>query len=138
MGRPSKLHVTRGALQGNEYVFEGSAQCAIGRAHDCHIRLPVDDSQRDVSRRHCLLIIEPPSVRIRDLGSLNGTFVNGRNIGQRLPEQAPGNSDPGPAADHMLQDGDEIQLGHNVLHVEVMADAATAAETELSAHAVGK
>ena len=123
-----KLHVTHGALEGKEYFFEGMAHCTIGRSHDCDIRLPVDQGQLEVSRHHCLLIIEPPSMRIRDLGSLNGTYVNGKKIGQRLPSQAPENSDPGPAADQELHDGDEIQVGHNVLRVETTAVAEPAAE----------
>ena len=123
-----KLHVTHGALEGKEYIFEGSAHCAIGRAHDCDIRLPIEPGQLEVSRHHCLLVVEPPSMRIRDLGSLNGTYVNGKKIGQRLPTQAPENSDPGPAADRELHDGDEIQVGHNVLRVETTAVADPADE----------
>ena len=34
-------------------------------------------------RRHCLLDINPPDIRVRDFGSLNGTYVNGTMIGQR-------------------------------------------------------
>src|SRR5262245_21050537 len=36
-----KLHFTEGPLQGKEYTLQGMAQCAIGRAHDCDIRLPI-------------------------------------------------------------------------------------------------
>ena len=46
----------------------------IGRAVDCHLQLP----SRFVSRHHCELIVDDREhqVRIRDLGSQNGTFVN--------------------------------------------------------------
>ncbi len=131
-----KLHMTHGALSGKEYVFEGLAHCVIGRAHDCDIRLPIEPGQLEASRHHCMLIIEPPSIRIRDLGSLNGTYVNGRKIGQRLPSQSPENSDPGPAADQELHDGDEIQVGHNVLRVETTAVAEEAAPILEAAYAV--
>jgi serine/threonine-protein kinase len=47
----------------------------VGRASDCLIRLPSDLEYCIVSRHHCLLDIAPPEVRVRDLGSLNGTFV---------------------------------------------------------------
>jgi pSer/pThr/pTyr-binding forkhead associated (FHA) protein len=46
----------------------------IGRADDCHLQLP----NRFVSRHHCELIVDnrDECVRVRDLGSQNGTFVN--------------------------------------------------------------
>jgi pSer/pThr/pTyr-binding forkhead associated (FHA) protein len=46
----------------------------IGRAQDCHLQVP----SRFVSRHHCELIVDEcdQRVRVRDLGSQNGTFVN--------------------------------------------------------------
>jgi pSer/pThr/pTyr-binding forkhead associated (FHA) protein len=46
----------------------------IGRADDCQLQIP----SRYVSRHHCELIVDErdQQVRIRDLGSQNGTFVN--------------------------------------------------------------
>jgi pSer/pThr/pTyr-binding forkhead associated (FHA) protein len=46
----------------------------IGRADDCNLRL----ANRFVSRHHCELIVSDRErvVRVRDLGSQNGTFVN--------------------------------------------------------------
>jgi len=46
----------------------------IGRAEDCQLQIP----SRFVSRHHCELIVDERDhcVRIRDLGSQNGTFVN--------------------------------------------------------------
>lgn len=49
---------------------------AIGRAQQNHVVLA---SQR-VSRFHAQLITEGPLVILRDLGSRNGTFVNGKRI----------------------------------------------------------
>jgi pSer/pThr/pTyr-binding forkhead associated (FHA) protein len=40
-----------------------------------------------ISRYHCLLDINSPDIRVRDLGSLNGTIVNGKKIGQRQRNQ---------------------------------------------------
>jgi pSer/pThr/pTyr-binding forkhead associated (FHA) protein len=46
----------------------------IGRAEDCQLQIP----SRFVSRHHCELIVDERDhlVRIRDLGSQNGTYVN--------------------------------------------------------------
>lgn len=46
----------------------------IGRAEDCQLQIP----SRYVSRHHCELIVDDRDelVRVRDLGSQNGTFVN--------------------------------------------------------------
>ena len=75
------LTVLRGQTGRGEYVFDERSTCLIGRGEDCDPRLPSDDAHRSVSRHHCLLDINPPDVRVRDLGSRNGTFVNGLKIG---------------------------------------------------------
>lgn len=118
-----KLTVTEGPLQRSEFVFDRPAQCVIGRAHDCLIRLPVEQGQLEVSRHHCLLMIDPPLAMIRDLGSLNGTYVNGEKIGQRAKSQPAEGADPGPMADHELHDGDRIQVGQNVIRVGMTSSA---------------
>ncbi|MHC4741776.1 MAG: FHA domain-containing protein [Planctomycetota bacterium] len=48
----------------------------IGRRHDCDLCIPLED----VSRRHCQLDRNNEALEIRDLGSRNGTFINGRQI----------------------------------------------------------
>ena len=83
------LRVTEGKLRGDEFAFDGRATCLIGRAPDCRPRLPDDPAHRTISRHHCLLDINPPDVRVRDFGSLNGTYVNGEKIGGREPHQTP-------------------------------------------------
>jgi len=51
-------------------------ETVIGRGDDAQIDL--DDDQ--VSKRHCLLRVEGPVCTIQELGSLNGTRVNGRKM----------------------------------------------------------
>jgi pSer/pThr/pTyr-binding forkhead associated (FHA) protein len=48
----------------------------VGRHPECDVRL---DSLR-VSRRHCILTAEGGEVVVRDLGSTNGTWINGRRV----------------------------------------------------------
>lgn len=52
----------------------------IGRASDCQVI--IEDAQ--ASRRHAALSLQPEGIRLRDLGSHNGTFVSGK----RLPPHA--------------------------------------------------
>jgi hypothetical protein len=113
------LVVTKGPLNGASYLFDRRTTCVIGRADDCSPRMPDDDERRTVSRHHCLLDINPPDLRIRDFGSLNGTYVNGVRIGRRRPGQTPEEAAAIAFPEHDLRDGDEIRLGDTVLRVGV-------------------
>jgi pSer/pThr/pTyr-binding forkhead associated (FHA) protein len=48
----------------------------IGRREDCDLRIPLGD----VSRKHCRLIRDGDVIRIEDLGSSNGTYVDGEKV----------------------------------------------------------
>ncbi len=48
----------------------------VGRASHCHLR-PTSEL---VSRQHCVFLVNDSEVRLRDLGSTNGTCVNGQRI----------------------------------------------------------
>ena len=100
------LIVTGGPLTGHKFVFAEPATCLIGRSCHCTITLPQVIECLDVSRQHCLLEIAPPSLRVRDLGSLNGTYVNRQ---ARLTVGAPQD----------LKDGDEIIIGKTFFKVLV-------------------
>ena len=113
------LKVIQGALAGKEYVFSERSTCIIGRGLDCNPRLPDDDFHGTISRNHCLLDINPPDVRIRDFGSMNGTFVNGKKIGQRQAGLAAGEAILSEFPEYDLVDKDEIKLGGTVFKVMV-------------------
>jgi pSer/pThr/pTyr-binding forkhead associated (FHA) protein len=49
----------------------------IGRAEDCDLRLESDF----VSNYHCILLLDQYTLQLRDLGSKNGTLVNGCRVG---------------------------------------------------------
>lgn len=55
--------------------------CTIGRGRGCTIMLP----QALVSRQHCELFETDGQLLVRDLGSLNGTFVNNQKIAEPSP-----------------------------------------------------
>jgi pSer/pThr/pTyr-binding forkhead associated (FHA) protein len=48
----------------------------IGRRHDCDLCIPL----KTVSRKHCQLHQDKETLKIRDLGSRSGTFLNGKRI----------------------------------------------------------
>src|SRR6516162_9016471 len=104
------LTITEGVLKGEEYFFHDSAQWVLGRSPDCDIALPMDLLHRDISRHHCAFEIDPPTVRVRDLNSLNGTYVNGAKIEQRPKTLAWGESEH-EWGTHELRDGDEVRVG---------------------------
>jgi len=52
----------------------------IGRQPDCDVRVGI----LDVSRKHCRLIKEENTLEIEDLGSSNGTFLNGRRVSSAM------------------------------------------------------
>ncbi len=66
----------------------------IGRGTEADVRLP----DTGVSRKHVDVQLEGGTAAVQDLGSTNGTLVNGRRVG-RQP----------------LADGDVIRIGHSVL-----------------------
>jgi WD40 repeat protein/serine/threonine protein kinase/pSer/pThr/pTyr-binding forkhead associated (FHA) protein len=115
------LTVTAGTLEGQEFVFSDRTVCIVGRARDCHLALPNDDNHKTVSRYHCLLDINPPAVRIRDLGSLHGTYLNGQMIGRRNRNQTPEEGMQINASGHDLTNGDEIKLGKTVFRITIEA-----------------
>jgi len=115
-----KLEVTEGPMKGKEFLFEEHNTFIGGRMPDCHLCLPHDPM---VSRNHFILEANPPDARIRDLGSLNGTFVNGDKCGQREARETPEEGAKRAYPDVDLKDGDRIQAGASVLavHIEVPA-----------------
>jgi pSer/pThr/pTyr-binding forkhead associated (FHA) protein len=124
------LTVTEGTLTGTEFRFDGRTLCLVGRSSACLLQVPDVPETRDVSRRQCLLDINPPEIRIRDLGSRNGTYVNGYKIGQRTQGQSPEEALALDAPDYALREGDEIRMGGLVLHVGLVAEDATQVEPE--------
>jgi predicted component of type VI protein secretion system len=92
--------------------LELNEELVLGREGDEKI----DDDQ--MSRRHAVVRPVEDGVEVEDLGSLNGTFVNGRRI----------------EAVTRLAGGDVIKVGQTVLELEVArVPAAVGAEADSSA-----
>ena len=90
VGEETAMFILReGQGVGTRWVIERS-DMIIGREEDCDIVLP----SRQVSRNHARIRRSGGRHILEDLGSKNGTFVNGREL-----------TEP-----YTLQDGDEIQI----------------------------
>jgi pSer/pThr/pTyr-binding forkhead associated (FHA) protein len=80
----------------------------IGRRQDCDLMIPLGE----ISRKHCRIIRDGDSLRLEDLGSSNGTFVNGRRV-QEATLEAGDTVQVGPVAFVVQIDGvpaeDEMQ-----------------------------
>lgn len=93
-----KLLVVQGKPQGKSLVFP-VGEYVFGRGAECHIR-PNSDW---VSRQHCMLRVTPDAVSVRDLGSRNGTLVNGVRV----------------LGEHRLAAGDQLQVGPLVFELQL-------------------
>jgi hypothetical protein len=78
---------------GTKHVLEQGSN-VLGRGTEADIRLP----DTGVSRKHADVQLAGTVVTVEDLGSTNGTLVNGRRVGRQD-----------------LADGDVIRIGHSVL-----------------------
>ena len=68
------------SLDGNVDFHLDAPLTLVGRSRACEVCL---DSSR-VSRRHCCLAFGHGEVLVRDLGSTNGTRINGRRVEKGL------------------------------------------------------
>ncbi|MFJ8312427.1 MULTISPECIES: FHA domain-containing protein [unclassified Streptomyces] len=83
---PARLHVVAGPDAGGVHLLHGG-RVGIGRSTESDV--PLDDP--DVSRQHCAVTVgEDGRVSVADLGSTNGTRVDGTEIGSRPVRLAPG------------------------------------------------
>ena len=107
MGEKVTIEIIKGEAAGRKYEYVEADRIFVGRQEDCGIVLP----ENTVSRYHCLLDINPPLIKLQDFGSLNGTFLNGRKIGQREREQSREEAGGEAHEEYELHDGDVIRLG---------------------------
>ncbi|MFE1440109.1 FHA domain-containing protein [Streptomyces sp. NPDC058739] len=83
---PAQLHVVAGPDAGGVHLLHGG-QVRVGRSADADV--PLDDP--DVSRLHCAVTLAADGqVSVEDLGSTNGTVLDGSRVGDRPVRFAPG------------------------------------------------
>ncbi len=106
------LRFISGKYQGGEFPLEGDREIYIGRSSDLEMVLV----EEMVSRKHARVTVRGGEITIQDLGSTNGTFVNGEKI-----EHA------------TLKEGDRVLIGTSILKVVVV----TASQASLRVPAGG-
>ncbi|MCC8180024.1 MAG: serine/threonine-protein kinase [Planctomycetes bacterium] len=85
-----------------------ATEMLIGRVSECDISLAGDGL---ISRQHAVLDINPPLVRVRDLGSTNGLSVNNVKYG--------GNSGQKNDGYIGLENGDRLMIGKTLIRIEI-------------------
>jgi pSer/pThr/pTyr-binding forkhead associated (FHA) protein len=98
-----KLRIVQGRPEGKNMLFP-HGEYVFGRGAECHVR-PNSDW---VSRQHCLLRVSSEGAFLRDLGSRNGTLINGTRLVDEVS----------------LKHGDQVQIGPLVFEV-VLEDITT-------------
>jgi pSer/pThr/pTyr-binding forkhead associated (FHA) protein len=106
------LRFISGKYQGGEFPLRMNREIIIGRSSDLDMVL-VEDM---VSRRHAKITTSENDIFIQDMGSTNGTFVNGEKISGRA----------------RLAEGDRILVGTSIIKV-VGVDASVSQQSEAEA-----
>jgi pSer/pThr/pTyr-binding forkhead associated (FHA) protein len=84
-------------LDGHADIALDRVVVVVGRHRWCHVRI----ASPRVSRRHCRLALDSDGVLVRDLGSTNGTRINGRRVDRGV-----------------LRPGDELSIADCRYHLE--------------------
>lgn len=105
------LRFISGKYQGGEFPIRPDKEIVVGRASDLDMVL-VEDM---VSRKHARIVAGPPGedIQIQDLGSTNGTFVNGEKVKTAR-----------------LKEGDRILIGTSIIRLVVASDTTAAISDE--------
>jgi|GEM_PF-2650491 len=110
---PGTLNVIGGTDRGKQFPLT-AAESRVGRGADQDVVL----SDIAVSRRHITIGLEGLNYKLTDLGSGNGTLVNGQRISV-----------------HYLKDGDVVEIGQTVMRFEHAASRAQPAPVAAAAPA---
>ncbi|MFW6067779.1 MAG: DUF4388 domain-containing protein [Myxococcota bacterium] len=117
--RPYALRFISGKYQGGEFPLPEEGEIVIGRSSELDMVL-VEDM---VSRRHAKITVTAGQIFIQDLGSTNGTFVNGEKVKRAT-----------------LQEGDRILVGTSIIKLVAAEESQNMeeAKAQLENAAAGK
>jgi pSer/pThr/pTyr-binding forkhead associated (FHA) protein len=112
-GRSYVLRFISGKYQGGEFPIVNDKPIIVGRSSDLDMVL-VEDM---VSRKHARITMQQDQIWIEDLGSTNGSFVNGEKIKRAR-----------------LKEGDRVLIGTSILKVIAGEGAQRADSTDAKAN----
>ena len=95
------LRFISGKYQGGEYPLADGQEIVVGRSSELDMVLV----EEMVSRKHARITLNDGVISIEDLGSTNGTFVNGEKVERGT-----------------LKEGDRVLIGTNILKVMAIAE----------------
>ena len=95
-------------IGGGGLAFELGRESLVGRSADCEFRI----DEPKVSRKHARIVLDGADVMLEDLGSTNGTFLNGQRVAGRT----------------VLKDGDRVRFHESEFTVSIAAAPVTPAE----------
>jgi pSer/pThr/pTyr-binding forkhead associated (FHA) protein len=95
----AKLTVLHGTNKGKTILI-AKPQYVVGRSEKCQLRL----NHEAISRQHCAFLLSPDKIVLRDLGSRNGTLLNGEKINKQAE----------------IKTGDRIQFGPLEFSVQIL------------------
>ncbi len=110
------LRFISGKYQGGEYALAEGQEIVIGRSSELDMVLV----EEMVSRKHARIALAEGVISIADLGSTNGTFVNGEKVDEGT-----------------LKEGDRVLIGTNILKVISLAQD-SGEKLDLKAVAAGR
>jgi hypothetical protein len=90
VGPNGYMQILAGPATGRQFPIAPNQQVTIGRAEDNTLCIP----DAEVSSRHCMLTFQNDKVMFQDLGSSNGSFLNGQ-----------------PYRQGYINSGDQLRLG---------------------------
>lgn len=108
---PLALRFISGKYQGGEFPLPEDGEIVIGRSSELDMVL-VEDM---VSRRHAKILVEAGDIFLEDLGSTNGSFVNGEKVSRTK-----------------LAEGDRILIGTSI--IKVVASDGSSSVQDAKAH----
>lgn len=102
------ITIVKPDLEEETLSFDSPAEVTLGRSANCVCCMDYDSM---ASRMHAVLLIEPPTVRIKDLNSTNGLVLNGEVFGGYGNEKL--------HVPQELRDGDELVIGRTVFRIHI-------------------
>jgi predicted Ser/Thr protein kinase len=104
-----RLSFRTGAHRGHVLEFDPPRTLILGRSSQADIQI----YDERISRKHCAVRVEPQGARVKDMGSGNGTYLNGVEVRETV-----------------IADGDVLVLGKTEIEMRYVVDPAASAQAQ--------